>query len=498
MGTLFALLRLTLAAAAMAGPSAVNWQGRLSDPATGNPVTAPTAQVTFRIYDASSGGSLLWSEGPRTLTVDNGQVDARMGEVTALSSAVFAGSGRWLEVEVNGSVLSPREAFASAPWSLRAQTADFLASGTTNYIQNRDTLQTGASAFPSSGSVNGTLTVYGLVHLAGDLRVRGSLRAGTANHTLTTGSGLWDAAKFDPATTVPNEALDDSSVTKLGNAFNGPDGLVVLDGSGYVPASLLDPAVVTQQGNTFNAASKLLKLDAGALVPNALVDASSVVKVSPSGLIHNYLIDATSITLQGNSFNAANKLLRADSGGLVDELYLDASSVSKRSSTGLVHNYQLDSASITLQGNTFNAAGKLVKLDANAVLNAPASGNAVYGVVTSSSINVGGSGGRVHEAGFVLVPKEAIVIWAGAVCPPGWSEAAEFQGRVPIGVCSGCLVGLTAGTAFTTNSQAQTHDHSMGSADPAGTAWRDTGTRRTDTKTTTMPYRQMLYCRKDQ
>ncbi|MBI3297826.1 MAG: hypothetical protein HYZ75_06670 [Elusimicrobia bacterium] len=495
MGTLLALLRLTLTAAAFAGPTAVNWQGRLADPGTGNPVAGPTAQVTFRIYDAASNGTLLWSEGPRSLAVDNGQLEARMGEVTALSSAVFSAPGRWLEVSVDGSVLSPREAFAAAPWSLRAQTAETLATGSTNYVQNRATLQSGAVAHPSSGSVSGTLSVYGLVHAAGDLRVWGTLRAGSGNHALTTAGGLWDAAKLDPATTLPNASLASSSVTKLGSAVNAPGGLVRLDASGFVPAALLDPAVVTQLGNSLNGPSQPAQVGAGGLVPDALVDASSVVKRSAAGLIHNYQLDAASITLQGNGFNAADRLLLLDGAGLVPNALLDASSVAKRAATGLVHDYQLDAASVTLQGNSFNAALKLVKLAGDAALNAPASGDAVYAVTTSSSIDVGGIGGKVRESGFDLMPKGAIVIWATADCPPGWSEATEFRGRVPVGVCAGCVVGLTAATAFTANSQELSHDHSAGSS---GGSFRDNDLQRTDTAVTTMPYRQVFFCRKSQ
>lgn len=492
------LLALLAAArpAAAAVPGEVNFQGRLSDPQTGNPVAGPTAAVVFRLYDAESGGNLVWSEGPRTLAVDNGGFEARLGEVSPLTAADFAGP-RWLELTVDGEALSPRRLVAGAPTALRAALAESLEAGATNYIRNASLLQGGAVVHAASGSLAGTLTVYGDLRAAASLRVSGLLRAGPGATAVTTASGLWDAAALDPASLVPNAALDAASVTKRGNAVNAPGGLLRLDGSGFVPAAQFDPGDVTLAGNSFNGPSQLLRLDGAGLVPNALLDASSVVKRAASGLLHNYQFDSASVTLQGNSFNAAGRLLLLDGAGRVAHAQVDASSVVKRAATGLLHNYQLDATSVTLQANTFNAANRLARLDAGAGLAADASGAAVYSVTTSSSVHVTGDGAKVREAGQDLMPKGAVILWPYASCPPGWSEAAEFRGRVPMGNCSGCAVGTTGGTAFTADGENISHDHAAGAADPDGTSYRDGGTWRTDTVTTTMPYIQLLFCRKD-
>lgn len=60
-------------------------------------------------------------------------------------------------------------------------------------------------------------------------------------------------------------------------------------------------------------------------------------------------VDASSVTLQGNIFNAAGKLLQADTSGYV--------------ATG-----HLNPSTATLQGNTFNAANKLVQLNGSTQL----------------------------------------------------------------------------------------------------------------------------------
>lgn len=492
----FMLFALCAAGAGAAVPDTVNFSGRLSDPGTGNPVAGPTAALTFRLYDALSGGTLVWSEGPRSVAVDNGAFEARLGEVNPLSPSDVSGP-RWLEVEADGETLTPRRPLAASAYALRAGLADSLEPGSTGYVQNRATLQSGAVVHAASGSVAGTLTVYGLVHAAGDLRVSGFLRPGPAAGAVTTAGGLWNAAALDPGTLLPNAAVDAASVTKRGAAVNAPGGLVRLNGSAFVPSPQLDPADVTQEGNTFNGASQLLQLDGAGLVPDDRLDASSVVKRGVGGLLHNYLLDPASVTLQGNSFNAANRLLLLDGAGLVANAQLDASSVVKRAASGFVHDYQLDLTSVTMRANTFNSANRLAKLDSGAGLAAPGTGAAVYSVVTSSSVNVAGSGAKIREQGVDLVPKGAVILWPDAACPAGWSEATEFRGYAPLGDCVGCTVGTTGGTAFTADAQAVQHDHNVGGADPDGVGYRSGSTLRTNSATTTMPYLQLLFCRKD-
>lgn len=98
--------------------------------------------------------------------------------------------------------------------------------------------------------------------------------------------------------------------------------------------------------------------------------------LSSSGTINNSSFDTSSVTLQGNTFNAANKLLKLDSSGLVPNVNIDSSSVTKQGNTfntanklllldssGLVPNANIDTASVTKQGNIFNGNSQLVKTD---------------------------------------------------------------------------------------------------------------------------------------
>jgi hypothetical protein len=99
------------------GPSAttVNYQGRLAD-SGGTPINGSRA-MTFAIYDAASGGNLIW--GPEThaaIPVSNGLFSVGLGSQTSGGIPTTAwNSDRYLEITVGGETLSPRELIRSVP-----------------------------------------------------------------------------------------------------------------------------------------------------------------------------------------------------------------------------------------------------------------------------------------------------------------------------------------------------------------------------------------------
>ena len=121
------VLVLVVAAASstiLAGiPHRVNYQGRLSDSVSGDPLPGPHTMV-FRIYDVEAGGTHLWTETQVVTADSTGVVSAILGSVTALDVSF---DGRmWLEVEVGTEVLSPRRELVSVPYAFHAMTSDSL------------------------------------------------------------------------------------------------------------------------------------------------------------------------------------------------------------------------------------------------------------------------------------------------------------------------------------------------------------------------------------
>ena len=99
------------------GPSAttVNYQGRLAD-SGGTPINGSRA-MTFAIYDAATNGNLIW--GPEThaaIPVSNGLFSVGLGSQTSGGILTTAWNGdRYLEIQVGGETLSPRELIRSVP-----------------------------------------------------------------------------------------------------------------------------------------------------------------------------------------------------------------------------------------------------------------------------------------------------------------------------------------------------------------------------------------------
>jgi hypothetical protein len=104
-------------------PSKINYQGRLTDSVTGQPLVG-THDMIFRIYDAYDKGSLLWSE-QATVTSDSvGVFAVILGAGTPIGIS-FEGP-RWLEVEVEGEILLPRRELVSVPYAFHAADAESL------------------------------------------------------------------------------------------------------------------------------------------------------------------------------------------------------------------------------------------------------------------------------------------------------------------------------------------------------------------------------------
>jgi len=102
-------------------PQKINYQGRLTDLETGEPITGEH-DMTFRIFDVESGGTALWFED-RNVTADtSGVVSVILGSTNPID-ITFEGS-LWLEVEVGGEVLEPRRELVSVPYSLKAATSE--------------------------------------------------------------------------------------------------------------------------------------------------------------------------------------------------------------------------------------------------------------------------------------------------------------------------------------------------------------------------------------
>jgi len=101
-------------------PNYLNYQGRLIDPSTEQPIPDGNHNVTFYIYDAETGGSLKGGPYTSNVTTQNGLFNTLIGQV---DPSVFDGSDRWVEIEVDGETISTRQRIVSVAYAIRATSA---------------------------------------------------------------------------------------------------------------------------------------------------------------------------------------------------------------------------------------------------------------------------------------------------------------------------------------------------------------------------------------
>ena len=100
-------------------PDEISFMGRLVK--SGQPVTTTTT-VTFQLYENATGGSSVWSETQGVTPNSQGVYIAYLG--TALNPIPTDYDSLWLQVIVEGTMLTPRRKFTSVPYALRAGQSD--------------------------------------------------------------------------------------------------------------------------------------------------------------------------------------------------------------------------------------------------------------------------------------------------------------------------------------------------------------------------------------
>jgi microcystin-dependent protein len=172
----------TLAQSNAKPPTQLTYQGFLTD-GNGLPFgnTAPVNKtVIFRVYDALSGGTLKWSS-QQVVTVDKGYFSVLLGQGSAVGSepfnadltGVFTGAGasdRFLELNADGTTISPRLRFLPAPSAMLAKSATELQdpiSGATALSVNGGNISVGGSLTAANLTATGNLTANGNLSASG-------------------------------------------------------------------------------------------------------------------------------------------------------------------------------------------------------------------------------------------------------------------------------------------------------------------------------------------
>lgn len=110
-------------------PRTITYQGSVNQAVSGTPVDG-NVSMTFRLYDALTGGIELWNETHSTVTVDEGIYSVNLGTVMPLDTLAFD-KPYYLELSIGGELLTPRQPLTSVPYAQRAvRVDDFVVSET--------------------------------------------------------------------------------------------------------------------------------------------------------------------------------------------------------------------------------------------------------------------------------------------------------------------------------------------------------------------------------
>jgi microcystin-dependent protein len=116
--------RYVLAAANSPTPQIVPYRGVLKQ----NGVAVPngTKHMVFSLYDRAAGGTLVWGPDTRSVTVADGVFNVTLGDALKLTDAQLQSATLWLDIQVEGQMLTPRQQLLATPYARRA---DFAVNG---------------------------------------------------------------------------------------------------------------------------------------------------------------------------------------------------------------------------------------------------------------------------------------------------------------------------------------------------------------------------------
>ena len=152
-------------------PPLINYQGVL----TKSPGVPQNGEFTmqFSIHSDSTGGDLLWNETQDSVLVTRGLFSVLLGSVNAIPASIFEEPNRWLEVEVDGSLLLPRRQIVSVAYAFHSgftDTAKYALSAPRDDDWTPDTA--GFNIYRLTGGVGiGTPSPDAKLHVVGSIEI---------------------------------------------------------------------------------------------------------------------------------------------------------------------------------------------------------------------------------------------------------------------------------------------------------------------------------------
>ena len=151
---------------AVAGTTAalLQYQGRLSDPGSGEAVADGSYTMTLRLYEAPSGGTPLWTE-TKDVPLNGGLFSTVLGDTASLDQALFDGRALWLGIKVGADAeAKPRQQVLPVAYALGLVPGASIQADSSTAALNLSNIGNG-NALNTLGPVviEGNLTVDGAI-----------------------------------------------------------------------------------------------------------------------------------------------------------------------------------------------------------------------------------------------------------------------------------------------------------------------------------------------
>jgi len=324
-------------------PEAIRYQGRLVD---GTNLLSGVVDVGVCLFDQPSGGTLYYSE-TQTVLVADGLYDMTIGESNEVVGAlgnVFSNRSVYLELDINGQILTPREKIESVAYALRAArvpsgsiktetmafgavTGEKIAGGVVTDFHMADDAVTGAKILNgtiagidlAANSVTGDKIVNGTISNV-DLAISSVISATVLDGSLT-GADIANGAVSNinlAVSSVTSATVLDSSLTGTDIA-NGTISNIDLAVSSVTSATILDGTIST------------IDIEDGAVtLPKINTSANLITRSEGDGRYINVTNDNLSTTVNGTPSAPAHSFLSdADTG-----MYRDSENILGFSTAG--------------------------------------------------------------------------------------------------------------------------------------------------------------------
>jgi hypothetical protein len=203
-------------------PQLIDYQGYLME--SGAAVTG-SKSITFSLYDAASGGTQLCTSGAQTITITKGVFTYQIGSSGCTLSSINWDNPVYLELNVQGTTLAPREQVAGAAYSVQTKAMNVVFAPAGNIaatdVQSAIAELDAEKLSLSGGTVTGTITATAF---AGDGSALTGINASALDHG--TMGGLAD----DDHTQYFNLSQAETATGAL--TMSGANGDITFDNAG--------------------------------------------------------------------------------------------------------------------------------------------------------------------------------------------------------------------------------------------------------------------------